>query len=59
MVKPAANGKIDFKKTAVMLDCANCDDLKIFNQQEVSALDIARKDLPMYINDVIIYPTQH
>jgi hypothetical protein len=56
MVKPAEDGKIDFKKTAVMLSCNSCDDIKIFNQQEVSALDVARKDLPMYVNDVIIYP---
>lgn len=59
MVKPAKNGKIDFKKTAVVLNCENCDDLKIFNQQEVSALDIAKKNLPMYVNDVIIYPSHH
>lgn len=59
MVKPGDNGKIDFKKTAVMLSCNNCDDIKMFNQQVVSALDVARKDLPMYINDVIIYPSRN
>lgn len=59
MVKPGENGKIDFKKTAVVLNCENCDDLKIFNQQEVSAMDIAKKNLPMYVNDVIIYPSHH
>jgi hypothetical protein len=57
MVKPADNGKIDFKKTAVMLSCNNCDDIKMFNQREVSALAVAKKDLPMYITDVIIYPS--
>ena len=57
MVKPAKTGKIDFKKTAVMLSCNNCDDIKIFNKEEVSALDVARKDLPMYVNDVILYPS--
>ena len=59
MVKPGVNGKIDFKKTAVVLNCENCDDLKIFSQHEVSALDIAKKNLPMYVNDVIIYPSHH
>lgn len=59
MVKPEENGKIDFKKTAVVLNCENCDDLKIFNHQEVSAMDIAKKNLPMYVNDVIIYPSHH
>jgi hypothetical protein len=56
MVKPVESGKINFNKTAVTLSCNNCDDIKIFNKQVVSALDIAKKDVPMYINDVIIYP---
>jgi hypothetical protein len=59
MVKPVADGKIDFNKTAVMLSCNNCDDIKMFNQQVISALDVARKDLPMYVNDVIIYPSRN
>ena len=57
MVKPDENGKIDFTKTAVMLSCNNCDDIRIFNQKEVSALAVARKDLPMYVSDVVIYPS--
>src|SRR5258708_3017509 len=59
MVKPVDNGKIDFKKTGVMLSCNNCDDIKMFNQQEVSALAVAKKDLPMYVTDIIIYPSHH
>jgi hypothetical protein len=59
MVKPSKNGKIDFRKTAVMLSCDNCDDIKMFNQPEVSALAVAKKDLPMYVTDVIIYPSHH
>jgi hypothetical protein len=57
MVKPGETGKIDFKKTAVMLSCSNCYDNKLFNQQVVSALDVAKKNLPMYVYDVIIYPS--
>lgn len=57
MVKPEENGRIDFKKTAVMLSCSNCFDDKMFNQKVVSALDVAKKNLPMYVYDVIIYPT--
>ncbi|HVZ96101.1 MAG TPA: hypothetical protein VG847_04445 [Chitinophagaceae bacterium] len=58
MVKPGESGKIDFKKTAVSLSCTACDDLKIFNQQEVSAVEVTRNDIPMYINDVILYPSE-
>jgi hypothetical protein len=56
MVKPEESGKIDFKKTAVTLSCSSCRDIKMFNQNVVSALDVAKKDIPMYVNDVIIYP---
>jgi len=59
MVKPVESGKIDFNKTAVTLSCNNCQDIKMFNQQVVSALDVAKKDLPMYVDDVIIYPPRH
>ena len=59
MVKPEETGKIDFKKTAVMLSCRNCFDDKMFNQQVVSALDVAKNNLPMYVYDVIIYPVAH
>ena len=59
MVKPGTSGKIDFKKTAVMLTCSDCFDDKIFRQKEVSALDIAKANLPVRVNDVIIYPSLH
>jgi hypothetical protein len=59
MVKPDENGKIDFKKTAVTLNCNNCDDIKMFDQPEVSALAVAKKGLPMFVNDVILYPSGH
>jgi len=58
MVKPAESGKIDFKKTAVMLGCNSCDDIKMLNQPEVSAIAVVKKDLPMYVNDVILYPSK-
>jgi len=58
MVKPGENGRIDFTKTGVMLSCDNCDDIKMFNQKEVSALAVAKKDLPMYVSDVVIYPSR-
>ncbi|MEP6595284.1 MAG: hypothetical protein ABJA71_05025 [Ginsengibacter sp.] len=57
MVKPEENGRIDFNKTAVMLSCDNCNSIKIFNQKVVSALDIAKQDLPVYVNDVVLYPS--
>lgn len=55
LVKPNTFGKIDFKKTAVMLSCHQCFDNKIFNQQEVSALDIAKANLPMRVFDIVMY----
>ena len=57
MIKPADKGRINFKNTAVMLGCSNCDDIKMFNQKEISAMDVVKQDLPMYVNDVIIYPS--
>ncbi|MDQ6844093.1 MAG: hypothetical protein M3Z92_07060 [Bacteroidota bacterium] len=56
MIKPGGNGKIDFKKTAVMMSCANCNNDKIFEKLEVSALDVAKENLPMYVFDIILYP---
>lgn len=55
LVKPNAFGKIDFKKTAIMLSCHQCYDNKIFNQKEVSALQVAKANLPMRVFDVVIY----
>ena len=57
LVKPNEYGKIDFKKTAVMLGCHECFDNKIFNQPIVSALDVAKANLPMRVFDVVIYPS--
>ncbi len=57
MVKPKEKGKIDFNKTAVMLSCSNCFDDKMFSQKVVSALDVAKANLPMRVYDVIIYPS--
>ena len=59
LVKPNDYGKIDFKKTAVMLSCHECFDNKIFNQTVVSALEVAKANIPMRIFDVVIYPFHH
>ncbi|MGH2565694.1 MAG: hypothetical protein ACRDE5_14355, partial [Ginsengibacter sp.] len=56
MVKPEITGKINFKKTAIMFNCNNCFDNEIFNQDEVSALDVAKANLPLTIFTIIIYP---
>ncbi len=56
MIKPETNGKIDFKKTAVMLNCNNCDTDRYFNKKLVSALALAKQNIPLYVYDVIIYP---
>ena len=59
IVKPNGEGKIDFKKTAVMLSCHECFDNKIFNQKIVSALDVAKANLPMRVFDVVIYTSRN
>jgi hypothetical protein len=56
MVKPEITGKIDFKKTGIMFSCKDCFDNEIFNQDEVSALDVAKARLALSIFDIIIYP---
>ena len=56
MVKPGGNGKINFKKTAIMFACSDCYGNAMLDQPEVSALDIAKAHLPMRVFDIIIYP---
>lgn len=56
LIQPNAYGKIDFKKTAVMLSCNDCDDNKIFNQTLVSALDAVKAKLQMRVLDIALYP---
>lgn len=58
LAKPNQYGKVDFKKTAVMLSCHQCYDNKIFNQTLVSALEVAKANLPMRVFDVVVYPSR-
>ena len=58
LVRPNEYGKIDFKRTAIMLSCPDCFDNKIFNQPVVSALDVAKANLPMRVFDIVIYPSE-
>ena len=55
LAKPGTEGKVDFKKTAVMFSCHECYDNKIFNQQLVSALAVAKANLPLRVFDVVVY----
>lgn len=57
LVKPDNSGKIDFKKTALMLSCHLCFDDKIFDQNEVSALAVAKANLPVKVFDIVLYPS--
>lgn len=57
MIKPEEDGKINFKKTAIMLSCKNCNTDNFLQKQEVSALAVARQNLPMYVFDIILYPS--
>jgi|SRR6185437_2197493 hypothetical protein len=56
MVNPDNSGKINFKKTALMFNCRDCSDNIIFDQPDISALDIVKARLPMRVFDIIIYP---
>ena len=56
MVNPDNKGKINFKKTALMFNCRDCSDARIFDQPDISALDIVKARLPMKVFDIIIYP---
>ncbi len=55
MIKQENEGKIDFKKVAVMLSCNNCNDDKLLKNSAVKAFDIAEENLPMYVYHIIIY----
>jgi hypothetical protein len=56
MAKPVVTGKINFKKTGIVFKCSDCYDDHIFNESEISALDIAKANLPLKIFDIIMYP---
>jgi hypothetical protein len=56
MVKPGGVGKIDFKKTAVLMSCRGCNNDTHFDSPELRARDIVRQDFPMYVFDIILYP---
>ncbi len=56
MIEPSQNGNINFKKTALLLTCKGCNTDALFDSKTISALDIAKKDLPVSVFDIIIYP---
>ncbi len=56
MVKSNSSGKIDFTKTAVMLSCNNCNADRVFAKPVIGAMEIVKRNLPMYVYDIIIYP---
>ncbi|MEO7960820.1 MAG: hypothetical protein ABIR19_04685 [Ginsengibacter sp.] len=56
MVKPSDQGKINFTTTGVMLNCQGCNEENIFNKKTLSALSVAKENLPMFVYDVIIFP---
>ncbi len=56
MVKPEVTGKIDFAKMAIMMSCTDCDANEIFNQNELSALEAAKAQVPLKVSDIILYP---
>jgi len=58
LVKPDDSGKINFRKTALMLSCPHCYDDKIFNQKEVSALALAQTNLPIRVFDVVLFTSK-
>lgn len=59
MVKQENSGRLDFKKTAVMLSCNNCNGDRLFNRPAVNALEIAGENLPMYVYHLILFSAKH
>lgn len=56
MIVPSGNGNINFNKTALLLTCKGCNTDALFDRKTISALDIAKHDLPVSVFDIIIYP---
>lgn len=59
MVKPGNNGKVDFKRSAIILSCSNCNDDRLFDKTTIRALDIAGKNLPVYVYYIILFFSPH
>ena len=57
MIKPGSAEKIDLKKIAIQLNCINCNDDRFLNKETVSALAIAEKNLPMIVQQIVLYNT--
>ncbi len=58
MAKPENSGKVDFKKTMIILSCTNCNNYRLFNKSAVRAMEVAEENLPMYVYNIIIFPAQ-
>ncbi len=56
MIEPTNNGNIDFQKTAFLLTCKGCNTDILFDKPLISALDIVKRELPVSVFDMIIYP---
>ncbi len=56
MVKPETTGNINFTKMGIMMNCSDCESNEIFNQDELSALEAAKAQLPLKVVDIILYP---
>ena len=55
MVKPDDRGKIDFKKTGVMLNCMGCNEENFFRKTSLSAAALLRNDFPVYVYDLVVF----
>jgi hypothetical protein len=56
MADPGNKGRLNFRKTAMMFNCRDCYDNPIFDQTEISALDVVKARLPLKVFDIIVYP---
>ena len=56
MIQPSSAGKINFRTTAIMLSCDECDTNPIFNRQTVRAIELAKSNIPAKVHDIILYP---
>lgn len=56
MVVPEKTRYIDFTKVGVMLDCFDCNGVRLLNNVKVSAEEAAEQDLALFVSSMMISP---
>lgn len=56
MAVPEKKANIDFKKTGIVLECFNCNDVSLLKTEKVSAQEANDEGLQLYIVSIILLP---